>query len=793
MVPLIGCEIDAVAKDTIWPITGRTQVIAPFKITIDGVELPHHQRLFGAWVEESIGGPPAFSIPVIRRSNLSGTIDIGNTLTKFGPPGGGVDVTVDGIYIPPSGPLAIRLVTGGRIISATNQPGSPTDDVLILEGGGRTMAYDQQQVDVVYPTGHGLPRAEQADRIFDDIGNSERAFGELGRDQRGYKELQLIGAIGYDAAAQILRAGGYSLYEDRDGLARAFDLVPVEIPAPDWTFDGNMILNGSIEESSNANGPPRVKLTTTKQNLAGEGGGYSSVVSERVLRDIYAPRLPDAQVIGEYPWSLVDSGLTQPAPVEMEIFRQTDTETRFLGVLTAKESIIKTWYDTEIYFGYLVELMGGTVIFAVPGRSVDTQSGRAVEGLRDGEDIAGASLTQSAGTATFTTDGTDHEMSVGMRVLVYGADQSEYNKVTVVLSTPTSTTFTYPVDAGATSPATGSFFMVRLDQIAGERYQMTQRATLARDWDEDGYLIRETEDVYGWLSVEAPISCSHTTSAMSEVTFDDDNVVVRYDGRGMKAESFGQDLPGTSAEAYESFQRTQRTITLYEVNAEGFIESERKENYRWSRQGGIPVERNGDFIEYTYSDGLTSYRPTAEFALDTIEEITYQASESGTLITTRVLRDGNGQIIVGNPSESVTNFGYLPAAEKLPTIPDPAEFPNAQLADREDQQDVIAEVSSEELLTVREDWTLEVSEPLAEDETEATVLARLELVEQNAAQVSVTVPMNLVIRAGQWCRVDLRALDFDRTVRADTVRHEEVNTVPPRFLTVVSGTLFVVT
>jgi hypothetical protein len=37
------------------------------------------------------------------------------------------------------------------------------------------------------------------------------------------------------------------------------------------------------------------------------------------------------------------------------------------------------------------------------------------------------------------------------------------------------------------------------------------------------------------------------------------------------------------------------------------------------------------------------------------------------------------------------------------------------------------------------------------------------------------LPFNLALIPGQWCRIDLRPLDFDRTVRADVLRHEEID------------------
>ncbi|UCF50245.1 MAG: baseplate J/gp47 family protein [Thermoplasmatales archaeon] len=69
--------------------------------------------------------------------------------------------------------------------------------------------------------------------------------------------------------------------------------------------------------------------------------------------------------------------------------------------------------------------------------------------------ITVTSITQSAGIATVTTP-SDHEYAANIDVTISGANETEYNGTFTILSTPTSDTFTYAVDAGASSPATGT-------------------------------------------------------------------------------------------------------------------------------------------------------------------------------------------------------------------------------------------------------------------------------------------------------------------------------------------------
>lgn len=69
-------------------------------------------------------------------------------------------------------------------------------------------------------------------------------------------------------------------------------------------------------------------------------------------------------------------------------------------------------------------------------------------------DLTVSSITRSGNVATVTTSG-NHYLNNNDQVIMAGADQTDYNgtfKVTV----KTATTFTYLVDSGATTPATGT-------------------------------------------------------------------------------------------------------------------------------------------------------------------------------------------------------------------------------------------------------------------------------------------------------------------------------------------------
>jgi hypothetical protein len=96
----------------------------------------------------------------------------------------------------------------------------------------------------------------------------------------------------------------------------------------------------------------------------------------------------------------------------------------------------------------------------------------SVEGHTVGDDESVSTLTQSSGTATCTTSGA-HGYSTNDWVYVEGANETEYNGIVQVTVTST-TVFTYTVDSGATSPATGTITATNQDKTFS-----VQDATLA--------------------------------------------------------------------------------------------------------------------------------------------------------------------------------------------------------------------------------------------------------------------------------------------------------------------------
>lgn len=75
--------------------------------------------------------------------------------------------------------------------------------------------------------------------------------------------------------------------------------------------------------------------------------------------------------------------------------------------------------------------------------------------LTDGAGVSVTGITQTTGTATATYAGA-HGLAVGDLITIFGANETAYNGEHEVLTVPLTTTVTFAVPSGTTSPATGT-------------------------------------------------------------------------------------------------------------------------------------------------------------------------------------------------------------------------------------------------------------------------------------------------------------------------------------------------
>lgn len=97
-----------------------------------------------------------------------------------------------------------------------------------------------------------------------------------------------------------------------------------------------------------------------------------------------------------------------------------------------------------------------------------------------------SALSRSGSTATATCVG--HGYIVGDCLLVAGADQSEYNGEVYITSVPDADTFTYSVDSGAVTPATGTITVKKAPAGWTKPYSDTNKAAYRMGGGNQRYL-----------------------------------------------------------------------------------------------------------------------------------------------------------------------------------------------------------------------------------------------------------------------------------------------------------------
>lgn len=167
------------------------------------------------------------------------------------------------------------------------------------------------------------------------------------------------------------------------------------------------------------------------------------------------------------------TGSPSSAQFHNVVFRQVNVEQaqrgcfKFLGCEGPLLDKVE-FFDSDTVDGHLIECGTSADASGVAGagrntefltlRDVQFQSGDLVDNVVgvSGSSVTLDTLTQVAGTATATrAAGVPTGLAVGMRVYMSGATQAGYNGRFTVL-TVGATTFTYAVDAGTASPATGT-------------------------------------------------------------------------------------------------------------------------------------------------------------------------------------------------------------------------------------------------------------------------------------------------------------------------------------------------
>ena len=200
----------------------------------------------------------------------------------------------------------------------------------------------------------------------------------------------------------------------------------------------------------------------TAPNECQEGYNFDLVYGDRDLR----PRKP-LDLKGTAPLGGEIAGI-------MQLIKRDDTETTLVFEDDGVTPTIYQWDGSttftskrttnlatnsklrSVYYSLDDRLAIVDIAKATPLMTWDgTTLSRHKTALTDGAGAAVTGITQTAGVATVTY-GATHGKAVGDLITIIGANETAYNGEKEVLSTPTTTTLTYAIDASTASPATGT-------------------------------------------------------------------------------------------------------------------------------------------------------------------------------------------------------------------------------------------------------------------------------------------------------------------------------------------------
>jgi uncharacterized phage protein gp47/JayE len=232
-------------------------------------------------------------------------------------------------------------------------------------------------------------------------------------------------------------------------------------------------------------------------------------------------------------------------------------------------------------------------------------------------------LTQVSGTATATTS-SDHNLASNISVTIAGANETEYNGTFTILVTG-SDTFTYSVDAGAASPATGT---------------ITATFNTAS--------IEVTSDDFGQ---DANVDAGTAVTLSSPIAGVNDTAYVQYDGL----------TGGTDSETDSDFrnryiERWQNPVTLFNDAA---IETKAKEISGVTRvwiEDATPAL--GQVTIYFVRDNDTPIIPSAG-------EIT---EVKNNILTIKPALPADSDIIVSAPTAVTVNFTFTAISPDTTTM-----------------------------------------------------------------------------------------------------------------------------
>lgn len=280
-------------------------------------------------------------------------------------------------------------------------------------------------------------------------------------------------------------------------------------------------------------------------------------------------------------------------------------------------------------------------------------------------------------------------------------------------------------------------------RYGSEEFVHVRRERTERQFDSAGYLYRVDKSIFAWYMPRQAVFAKQTWTSAGQIHY----VLTSSVSGAPDFTYLNIAFDGCTTE-HSHFIEVERDIIIYNVNDDGYIDSETIYHLEmYSRPGAFEVGEPTK--QWYYQDGRLSMDVSEELRLSKKTIKTYSVTADGEVEVTTSEEDHDGKVqqtIIENLS------GYLPAAElKEDILPDPDEYPNGMSASRYETQTIEAEYISGDLELHREIWDEKLSSTYVENIEEAMFIAETTVREGSAIPVGWTLPFNPIIRPGHIC------------------------------------------
>lgn len=220
--PLDGPRLDTGIDDPAWLAQQSVTQISGFVVFVGGVEVPLSTFSGTIQVTRSLDSLHTWSLSVHVQSP---TEPFGDPFAAIGPPIGRRGVWIYGAYRTSSGGRAlVPLIADGVVDSYTrtaSRYGGYTDS---YSGTDRLGRYDQRQVTLILPPGHGLKRSRIIELLALRAGETQLRLDEMAN---ATKELQVVDGAWLPIAQEIAEVEHYRLSSAPDGYLETVRFGPL--------------------------------------------------------------------------------------------------------------------------------------------------------------------------------------------------------------------------------------------------------------------------------------------------------------------------------------------------------------------------------------------------------------------------------------------------------------------------------------------------------------------------------------------------------------------------------------